>query len=638
MDSSPEAHALAILKNVWGYDAFRGQQLQIVAHVGAGGNAFVLMPTGGGKSLCYQVPGLMREGLCVVISPLIALMLDQVEALQARGIAAALLNSTLSDSDAATIEQQARDGTLKFLYLAPERLLTLKTIALLRECHIGLFAVDEAHCISQWGHDFRPEYRRLMLIREQWPEVPRIALTASADAPSRADIVRTLDLAEARLFLGSFDRTNIFYKVVPKHDAERQLLDYVAEHAHECGVVYAVSRAKVEALATLLRRHGYNASIYHAGLSDADRSKNQREFLASKRMVMCATIAFGMGIDKPDVRFVAHVDLPRSMEGYYQETGRGGRDGERAVAWLCYSPGDRYRLRKMILASDSSPPRQRMELFKLDALLGYCESAVCRHQTLVGWFDEAHPGSCGMCDNCVPERTSNLPMNTVPNGHRAAQMALSAAWRLRNAECTHQALLDTLMGRVTDPVWCRDADSLAVFGKGQRMGLRGWQGVLRQLYGLGYLQLDPHQVSALRVSDKAMRALQQREILPITLPAPWAAEPENLPMPDNPSHQTPAERTRTAPRGPYQPVDLTGLSPAATARWHRLRKWRTDIAKSMQLPAYIVLHDRTLLAIAEHDPADLESLALIGGFGPVKLEKYGATVLELLEELRDTVH
>ena len=616
-----EQQALDTLQKVWGYPAFRGQQRDIVCHLAAGQNAFVLMPTGGGKSLCYQVPGLMRDGLCVVISPLVALMQDQVEALVARDIPAALLNSTLSDEEAVAVEAQALAGELKFLYMAPERLLGRKTLEFLSRCSIGLFAVDEAHCVSQWGHDFRPEYRQLGVLAERWPAVPRIALTASADLMSRADIVETLQLEEARLFLSSFDRTNIFYRIDPKTDGSKQLLGFVSTRRDQCGVVYAVSRRKVEELAALLNANGYRALIYHAGLPDDVRAENQRVFLRENALIMCATIAFGMGIDKPNVRYVAHVDLPKSMEGYYQETGRAGRDGEPSIAWLCYGAGDRIRLRQMISFGDSSPQRKRLELSKLDALLGYCESRTCRHQTLVGWFDEDHAGSCGMCDNC-------LGTPALFNGHVPGLMALSAVHRI-GFDCTHQVVLDVLRGVRSDAVRLREADQLSVFGIGTALNLRAWQSVLRQLMALGYLEVDPRQVIALRVSAKGYSALRTRAMLPIFSPFISPSMTRRLPM--QPTTETNVPKT-------YQPVDLSDLSEDARARYESLRVWRMQVAKAADVPAYIVMQNATAKAIASQNPSDLDSLGLIPGMGKARLEKYGADILRLLGHEVPTVN
>ena len=401
---SETAHEL--LHRVFGYDRFRGLQLDIVEHLARGGDALVLMPTGGGKSLCFQIPALMREGVGIVVSPLIALMQDQVDALIQAGVRAACLNSSLDGETAARVERQLLAGELDLLYVAPERLLTGRFLDLLERSRIALFAIDEAHCVSQWGHDFRPEYRQLDVLHARWPQVPRIALTATADAPTRREIVERLALDEARQFVSSFDRPNIRYRVEQKNNSKRQLLDFVAAHRGQAGIVYCLSRKKVEETAATLVEAGYAALPYHAGLDATMRASNQRRFLREDGIIMTATIAFGMGIDKPDVRFVAHLDLPKSIEGYYQETGRAGRDGEPAEAWLCYGLGDMVLLKQMIEQSEAGEERKQLERRKLDQLLGYCESMQCRRQVLLAGFGETYPEPCGNCDNCLQPAAS----------------------------------------------------------------------------------------------------------------------------------------------------------------------------------------------------------------------------------------
>ncbi len=411
-----------LLRRVFGFDDFRGPQREIVEHVVAGGDALVLMPTGGGKSLCYQVPALLRPGCAIVVSPLIALMQDQVAALTQLGVRAAFLNSTLDAGSALDVERQLVEGELDLLYVAPERLLTSRFLGLLERASLALFAIDEAHCVSQWGHDFRPEYRQLTVLHERWPQVPRIALTATADAPTRAEIVERLALHEARQFVSSFDRPNIRYRVEEKRDGRKQLLNFLRGRPGQSGIVYALSRRKVDETAEFLRSEGIHALAYHAGMDASARAQHQTRFLREDGVVMVATIAFGMGIDKPDVRFVAHLDLPKSMEGYYQETGRAGRDGDPAEAWMVYGLGDVVLLRQMIDNSEAGDERKRLERTKLDALLAYCESVRCRRQVLLGYFGEQHPGQCGNCDNCLePPETWNAT--------EAAQKALSCVYR-----------------------------------------------------------------------------------------------------------------------------------------------------------------------------------------------------------------
>ena len=592
--------ALDQLHRTFGYTRFRGEQEQIVDHVTAGGDALVLMPTGGGKSLCYQLPALLRDGTAIVVSPLIALMQDQVDALRQLGVRAAFLNSSLDASAAAQVERQLLAGDFDLLYVAPERLLTPRFLALLARMQIALFAIDEAHCVSQWGHDFRPEYRQLTLLHERWPHVPRIALTATADAPTRREIVERLALQDARQFVSSFDRPNIRYTVQTKHNSRKQLLDFLEDHSGDSGIVYCLSRRKVEATAALLVEHGLPALPYHAGLDTATRAAHQRRFLREDGIVMVATIAFGMGIDKPDVRFVAHLDLPKSLEGYYQETGRAGRDGEPSEAWLAYGLGDAVLLRKMIAEGEASDERKRLEYAKLDALIGYCESTVCRRQSLLAYFGEAHAGACGHCDNCLhPPRAWDAT--------DAARKALSCAYRTgQRFGAAH--LIDVLRGADNAKVRQFGHQSVSTYGIGSNLDAPRWRSVFRQLLAAGLMEADFDNFGALRLTQAATPLLRGEQSLHLREDA--------------------SKRERQRERSPAANADLP---PAAAARFDALRQWRAGIAREQNLPAYVIFHDATLRSIAQHHPRQLDALASISGVGVGKLERYGEAVLEVLQ-------
>ncbi|KRG44814.1 ATP-dependent DNA helicase RecQ [Stenotrophomonas panacihumi] len=594
--------AHAVLRRVFGFDDFRGPQQAIVEHVAAGHDALVLMPTGGGKSLCYQVPALLREGTAVVVSPLIALMQDQVEALRQAGVRAEFLNSTLDAENAQRVERALLAGELDLLYVAPERLLTGRFLSLLDRSAIALFAIDEAHCVSQWGHDFRPEYRQLTVLHERWPEVPRIALTATADPPTQREIAERLDLVQARHFVSSFDRPNIRYTVVQKDNAKRQLLDFIGRHRDAAGIVYAMSRRKVEETAEYLCAQGYNALPYHAGLPAEVRAANQRRFLREDGIVMCATIAFGMGIDKPDVRFVAHVDLPKSMEGYYQETGRAGRDGEASEAWLCYGLGDVVLLKQMIEQGEAAEERKRLERAKLDHLLGYCESMQCRRQVLLAGFGETYPQPCGNCDNCLTPAAAWDA--TVP-----AQKALSCVYRSGQRFGVGH-LIDILRGSDGEKIHQFGHEALSTYGIGRDLDSRTWRSVFRQLVAAHLLEVDTEGHGGLRLTDASRQVLK--------------------------GGRTVMMRREQAPTREREPrsAQRTGLSvpPQDLALFNALRGLRAELAREQNVPAFVIFHDSTLRNIAEQRPEDMDALARVGGIGGSKLARYGERLLHIVRE------
>jgi ATP-dependent DNA helicase RecQ len=599
-----------ILHDVFGYTAFRGPQQAIVEHVAAGGDALVLMPTGGGKSLCYQIPSLLRDGTGIVVSPLIALMQDQVDALKQAGVQAAFLNSSLDAEEAREVTGRLIRGEIDILYVAPERLLMASFLSLLDQVQehtgIALFAIDEAHCVSQWGHDFRPEYRQLTILHERFPTVPRIALTATADAPTRGEIVERLGLEDARQFVSSFDRPNIKYRVTQKANARQQLEAFLeAEHANDAGIVYCLSRRKVEETAGWLKERGWDALPYHAGLDAATRNANQRRFLREEGVIMVATVAFGMGIDKPNVRFVAHLDLPKSMEGYYQETGRAGRDGLPANAWMAYGLGDVVSMRQMLDSGDAPEERKRVERQKLDALLGFCESTACRHQTILRYFGEEHPGDCGQCDNCLE------PVDTW-EATQAAQMALSCVYRTgQRFGVAH--LIDVLLGKKTDKIAQFRHEALSTFGIGQGFTQAQWSSVYRQLVAGGLLESDMEAYGGLKLTAAARPVLKGEQEV-------WLrrdAEPAR-------------RKTSKAERSARAKEAFAGANDDPL--WQTLKAKRLELAREQGVPPYVIFHDSTLLEIMNQRPQTLDEMGRISGVGQAKLAKYGDAFLQALEE------
>jgi ATP-dependent DNA helicase RecQ len=606
-ESAPDA--LSVLNSVFGLPGFRGAQEEIVRHVTDGGNCLVLMPTGGGKSLCYQVPSLLREGCGIVVSPLIALMRDQVAGLLEAGVRAAVLNSTLSYDEANAVEQRLLAGDLDLLYVAPERLLTPRCLALLSRAKIALFAIDEAHCVSQWGHDFRPEYIGLSLISERFPDVPRIALTATADDLTRKEIIDRLGLAGARTFVASFDRPNIRYEIVDKHNAPAQLRAFIAErHSGDAGIVYCLSRAKVEDTAAALTDAGVLALPYHAGLDASLRGRNQDRFINEDGVVIVATIAFGMGIDKPDVRFVAHLDLPKSIEAYYQETGRAGRDGKPSSAWMAYGLSDIVQQRRMIEESNGADAFKRVSIGKLEALVGLAETANCRRSRLLGYFGETPAAAqCGNCDNC-------LSPPAVRDGKVIAQKLLSCAYRTgQRFGAMH--LIDILIGRLTDRVKQFGHERLSVFGIGRDLNEKQWRAALRQLVAMGHLRPDSDAFGAIKLTETARGVLKGETDVMLR-------------------EQTAGSRNR-ASRSKSRRGDLAALpagqngasNPALVAA---LRAWRSDVARRRGVPAYVVLHDSTIDGIAIARPATLDQLRGVAGIGDKKLEHYGAELIAMV--------
>ena len=600
--------AQRVLKDVFGYDSFRGRQGAIIECVANGGDALVLMPTGGGKSLCFQVPGLLRPGLTVVVSPLIALMDDQVATLEELGVAAASLNSTLNNDQQRELADRLRRGEIKMLYLAPERLVQPRMLDFLRNLDIALFAIDEAHCVSQWGHDFRPEYLQLGQLAELFPHVPRIALTATADMRTREEIVNRLHLQGAERFLSSFDRPNIFYRIVPKEQPRKQLLAFLGERRGNAGIVYCLSRKKVDETASFLCDQGFPALPYHAGLPAETRAANQRRFLNEEGLIMVATIAFGMGIDKPNVRFVAHLDLPKSLEAYYQETGRAGRDGLPADAWMAYGLQDMVMLKQMLQNSEGDERHKRVEQHKLDAMLALCEETRCRRQALLAYFDEILEQPCGHCDNCV----DNVQ---TWDATEPARQGLSAVFRTGQRYGVGH-LIDVLLGRDTDKVRNFGHEKLTVFGVGKAMAENEWRSLFRQLVARGLVDIDLEGYGGLRLSDSC-RPLLRGEV--------------NLQLRRDLKPQTSSKSA------------ASGGSPASQLvrgeereQWEALRALRRKLAEEHSVPPYVIFPDSTLLEMLRSQPTSLGEMGRVSGVGARKLERYGQAFLEVLGGGGDT--
>ena len=602
-----DSQAIVLLNTVFGYASFRGQQQAIISHLINGQDALVVMPTGSGKSLCFQIPALIRPGVGIVISPLIALMQDQVSALLQLGIKAAFLNSSLSFEEVQKTERKLLNGELDLLYIAPERLANQRTLDLIGRLTVALFAIDEAHCVSQWGHDFRADYLRLSLLHERYPQVPRIALTATADERTRKEIQFRLGLEQSQLFLSGFDRPNIRYRIVQKQNAKQQLLDFIeTEHSGDAGIVYCLSRKKVDETAQWLTDKGIKALPYHAGMDNGQRQHHQHEFLMADSLVMVATIAFGMGIDKPNVRFVAHLDLPKSIEGYYQETGRAGRDGLPANAWMAYGLQDVITLRRMLAESNANETQKRIEYNRLDAMLALCEQVHCRRQALLGYFGDTLEQPCGNCDTCLE------PVETW-DGTLAAQQALSCIHRTEQRFGVAY-LVDVLLGKATERIIRFGHDKQSTYGIGKQLDEKQWHSVFRQLVARGLVAVDFENFGALRLTEECRPILRSEQQLMLR---------KDLQI----------EKTKGGKlaKSTHKSKSINSLL------WDALRDKRRELAELQDVPPYIIFHDACLMSMMEHKPATLEQLSLLPGVGKRKLELYGKQFLAIIDDYRDTV-
>ncbi len=602
--TNTKSQAKDILKSVFGYDDFRGQQKDIIDQVIAGQDALVLMPTGGGKSLCYQIPAIIRSGVGIVISPLIALMQDQVSALHLLGVKAAFLNSTLSMDEARLVEHQLEMGELDLLYIAPERLTSQWTQSLFQRINIALFAIDEAHCVSQWGHDFRADYLQLSLLHENFPDIPRIALTATADEKTREEIIKRLALDQAGSFISGFDRPNIRYRIVQKQNAKQQLLHFIrAEHSGDAGIVYCLSRKKVEATAKWLTEKGINALPYHARLPNEVKQQNQHRFLMEEGIVIVATIAFGMGIDKPNVRFVAHLDLPKSIEGYYQETGRAGRDGEHANAWMAYGLQDVITLRQMLANSTADESHKRVEFHKLESMLALCELVSCRRQALLAYFGDDLKQGCGNCDTCLePVETWD---GTIP-----AQQALSCIYRTEQRFGVNY-LIDVLLGKSTERIINFAHDKQSTFGIGKDIDEKQWRSIFRQLVANNFVEIDYDGYGAFKLTEKCRPILRGEQTLTL-------------------------RKDIVPEKGRRKKADKRVIKQSENnLLWNALKAKRKELADAQDVPSFVIFHDATLMAMMDEHPTNLQKMSAISGIGETKLERYGDTFLQVLQQFTD---